>query len=97
MSSQTRGASSRSGSSGPSDDDDDREHWRYWNGQRLQDWMADRACEACRFWQESDRAVPGVTIGECRRYPSIFPAFTERLLWPYTLSDQWCGEFRRKP
>ena len=97
MPSQTREEDSRH-----ERDDDDRERglWRWWNGQRLDEWMAQRKCQDCRFWAYSERSeAVRIDIGECRRNPPL-PIGTQLLaeqLWAYTRFDNWCGEFRRKP
>lgn len=55
------------------------------------------SCENCRFWRQL-----GVS-GWCRRYPPFLrnptPEFVEpeETDWfPYTESDDWCGEYVRK-
>lgn len=60
----------------------------------------DPRCSGCRFWQ---RVHPESDLGKCRRYPPHLPE-TETAMnllpapavvhgWPYTLADNWCGEF----
>ena len=96
MPSPTREESSRL----ESDDDEGREVWWRWNGQSLAEWIEQRSCQNCRFWQYSERSVERqLDIGECRRNAplSIGTQILAAQLSAYTTFDYWCGDFRRKP
>ena len=58
------------------------------------------SCSRCRFWE---RAHPESDLGKCRRYPphlletesamDLLPGPVVVHSWPYTLANNWCGEF----
>jgi hypothetical protein len=66
-------------------------------------------CERCRFWVGYPGEGP-IFAGECRRNPPQLLQ-NDRLLsidasgdipvgkawWPWTMRDDWCGEFRPHP
>lgn len=67
--------------------------------------MSDATCMTCPFWAEypagdGDEVFP-TSMGDCRRHaPTLIAAQAEdprdlvdfHSLFPYTVSDQWCGE-----
>lgn len=54
-------------------------------------------CETCRFSIElPDETTPRTM--QCRRYPpQLVVKDDEWGLWPRTLADHWCGEWRKAP
>jgi len=52
--------------------------------------MSKPRCDQCRYWMETTHVD-----GECRRY-APHPLATP-VHWVRTRSDDWCGDFLRKP
>ena len=56
-----------------------------------------RTCSRCVYWGETDGS-----LGYCRRYSprqgtpleAYLKDTQQRGIWPMTLPDDWCGEFR---
>ena len=63
------------------------------------------ACVNCRYWR-ADRTDP--EVGYCKRYaprPSMGAIIrhdsgtaetVDHAIWPLTMDDDWCGQFRAK-
>lgn len=51
-------------------------------------------CFDCHWWHASGKSADGkLELGHCRRHsPSVAP--DGRTLWPRTISDHGCGNFR---
>jgi hypothetical protein len=47
-------------------------------------------CDSCRFWQ-----IEGTQTGKCRRHAPTVIVLDDRdqSVWPYSLDDDWCGEY----
>ena len=60
-------------------------------------------CSSCAFWW-TERLVPDVSHGQCRRFPPELFARQRlgrvktpgRAAWPDTARDHWCGEWKDK-
>jgi hypothetical protein len=54
------------------------------------------ACETCRFWSTNPAELfPG--YGECRRHAPRKSDPSDRVLWPVTSLDDFCGEHEPAP
>ncbi len=55
------------------------------------------ACRDCIFW--SRNLKPGMTNGQCRRFPPVIERTDAGLkaLWPLTEPFAWCGEHSTLP
>lgn len=68
--------------------------------------MVKEQCDGCRFWMEKSEEpddVTGGAMGLCRRNPPVRAAYHDQSVvtsewenWshPFTLEDDWCGEFQ---
>ncbi|MHC4636028.1 MAG: hypothetical protein ACYTBP_02600 [Planctomycetota bacterium] len=57
-----------------------------------------KICENCKWWRKSEqKEVDGKTASECRKLPPVVdftsPADPQESVFPYTLSDCFCGTF----
>jgi len=60
-------------------------------------------CRSCAFWLAN--RIPGldmdqVTTSKCARYPPKVQGSTKdtwTLVWPVTMREMWCGEWRPTP
>jgi hypothetical protein len=54
-------------------------------------------CASCLFWNNETQFGDEITWGFCRRYPPRSGTDAEGddvALWPMTVADNWCGEWK---
>lgn len=55
-------------------------------------------CETCKFWDNSTSssfaAERGEESGQCRRGVPGHDSRTGMAVWPFTVENDWCGEFK---
>jgi len=51
-------------------------------------------CQSCSFWDNSASSghADPFTTGQCRRAAPGFDSRTGLAVWPFTETDDWCGE-----
>ena len=53
----------------------------------------EQMCQDCLFWA----ATPGIGGGKCQRYaPKPLNSRIDKVYWPRTESEDWCGEWQPK-
>ena len=58
-------------------------------------------CEFCKFWKIRNGPAwenhPNFgSLGICRRHAPITERENNDTWWPYTLKDDWCGDYEEK-